>query len=88
VTACGPVAIADADDGEALRVFDGEGAQPHGVEELEDRGVGTYAERQGENGDDGETWVETQQTEGMPDVLPQSLHRRTSTRGVLRSRRR
>src|SRR5690349_16861130 len=65
-----PAAVGHAYRREFLWIPDGERAQPDRVHEPEDGGVGADAQRQGENGDRRESWIETQQPRAIAEVLP------------------
>ena len=58
----------DADVVELLRCRDREAPEPHGVQELEDGGVGPDAERERENRDQGEQRLETQAPGAVAEV--------------------
>jgi len=58
---------------ELVRPIDRERAQPHEVEELEDRGVGADAERERHDGDRGHRLVPPQHAPRVPEVLPQRV---------------
>ena len=58
----------------------GKGSKPDRVQELENRGVRPDAERQGQNRDQGESRVQTQQAKAVAQILPES--RRDASRFV------
>ena len=68
--------VADFDDGELLGMLDGDGAQADGVEELEDGGVGSNAEGERKNRDQGEAGIEKQEAEAVAGVLEKVLKHR------------
>lgn len=57
-------------------MLDREGAEADGIEELEDSRVGSDAEGERENRDQGEARIEKQQAEAMAGVLEKVLKHR------------
>ena len=57
-----------------LRALHGQGAQPHRVDQLEERRIRPNAQRQRENGCRREPGVQPQQPRRMPQVLPQRFY--------------
>ena len=66
----------DADLGERLGMRDRQRAQPHRVDELEDRGVRAHAEHQREDGDRRERAAAPEHARGVADVLPDAFDER------------
>src|SRR2546430_5364508 len=60
--------------GQLLRIRDGQGTEPDGVDQLEDGGVGADAEREREHGDQGEHGVEAKLAETVADVGGIAIH--------------
>ena len=69
----GSVARVPAEDDELLGIFDGQGAEHHGVNQAEDSGIGSDAERESENDDDGEAGREAQHAQAVADVLHEAF---------------
>src|SRR5205085_12642069 len=65
--------IRDADFDELLGVFHRQRADAYRVEQLKDRGVGADAERERQNGHDGETRIETQQPRAVLEIAPRAV---------------
>ncbi len=63
----------DADFDELLGMLDRQRSEPHRVHELKDRGVGSGAQRQRQDGDEGECRIETEQARAKSQILPDSL---------------
>ena len=70
--AAGAVHVDDADAGELPRPRDRQRSQPHRVDDLEDRGRGADAEREREDGNDGETGAPAQQACGVAEILSEA----------------
>ena len=70
--AAGAVHVGDADAGEFPRPRDRQRSQPHGVDDLEDRGRGADAEREREDGNDREPGAAAQQACGVAEILSEA----------------
>ena len=69
------VAADDPDLGQLLRIADGQAPEPHGVEDLEDGGVGTDTEGEGQRGHDGEPGAAPQRAERVASVAREDFDR-------------
>jgi len=67
------MAVGDPDFDELLGMRHRQRAQAYRVEQLEDRRVRPDAEREREDGDDGKSWIEPQQSQAVSQVLPDRL---------------
>ena len=52
-----------------LRLRERQRLEQQGVDDAEDGGIGADAERQGDDGDRGESWARLQHADGVPDIL-------------------
>jgi len=68
-----PSARGKAHFDQCLRLLHGQRPQAHGIEQLEDGGVGADTKRQRENCRDGKPLVSIEQASGEPDVLPHGV---------------
>ena len=64
----------DAHLGQLFRILERKRGQADGIQQLEDSGVGSDAERQGEHRDSRETGVIAQHAKGVADILKQGGH--------------
>ena len=69
------VVLADPDVDKPCGIFDRKHAHPHRIEQLEDRGVRADAERQRQDGDDGEGRVEAKQSRAVPEIAPGAVEK-------------
>src|SRR6185369_17472024 len=69
------VAADDPDLGQLLRIADGQAPEPHGIEYLEDGGVGADTEGEGQRGHDGEPGTAPQRAERVANVAREDLDR-------------
>jgi hypothetical protein len=59
---------------QVLRIRNGQGTEPDGIDELEDGGVGADPERQREHRDQGEHGVEAKLAKPIADVCRIAVH--------------
>ncbi len=67
------VAVSDSDLGEFLRILHRQRAHTDGVQQLEDGGIGSNAERQRENRRPRKRRIEPQETQSKLQILPKSF---------------
>ena len=69
-----PVAAIEAEHlDQRLGLVEGQGTEQHAADDREERRGGAHAERQSEDGGDGESGLTAQTAEGEPEVAPQGL---------------